>query len=130
VDLTHIDEKTKEKYSIIDQKFHQLFTKNCKNNKIIELLNDLYEKIYWFRKFSRYIYSFKRRSVYEHLAIIDGIKKKDKLSAIKELINHLGNTKKSIISILKKENKKNANYTSSSEYSILEIFQEIIEQSK
>lgn len=125
-----VNEKNKEEYSIIDQKFHKLFNKNCKNNKIIKLFNDLYEKIYWFRKFSIYIHSFKRRSVYEHLAIIDAIKKKDKLSVIKELIKHLRNTKKSIITELKTENKKNANYTSSSEYGILEILQETIEQNK
>jgi len=39
-------------YLVLDNKFHDLFSQNCGNKKLIELLANLQEHIHWLRNIS------------------------------------------------------------------------------
>jgi len=81
-------------YLALDKIFHDLLSQNCGNKKLIELLANFQEQIYWLRNISLKRITF-AGSVKEHLAIIEALKKNDEKLIIKALLQHLERAKES-----------------------------------
>lgn len=81
-------------YLVLDKKFHDLLSQNCGNKKLIELLANLQEQIHWLRNISLKRTTFSR-SVREHLAIIEVLKRNDEKLITKALLLHLERAKES-----------------------------------
>ena len=81
-------------YLVLDKKFHDLLSQNCGNKKLIELLANLQEQIYWLRNISLKRTTFSG-SVREHLAIIEALKRNDEKLITKTLLQHLERAKES-----------------------------------
>ncbi|GAF67940.1 unnamed protein product, partial [marine sediment metagenome] len=81
-------------YLALDKKFHDLLSQNCRNKKLIELLDNLQEQIHWLRNISLKRITF-AGSVKEHLAIIEALKKNDEKLINKVLFQHLERAKRS-----------------------------------
>jgi len=81
-------------YLVLDKKFHDLLSQNCGNKKLIELLANLQEQIHWLRNISLKRTTFSR-SVREHLAIIEALKRNDEKLITKALLLHLERAKES-----------------------------------
>lgn len=80
-------------YSIIDVEFHQLLFKASNNQRLLQIINNLYDCIQMLRLKSVILPGRIERSLNEHLSIIEALEKRDPDIAEKMAREHIQNVK-------------------------------------
>lgn len=84
-------------FFLLDKDFHKLLNEECRNKKLIEILDNFEDHTNWFINLFMKNYSFKE-SIKDHLYIIEAIEKNEKDLVATTLIRHLERVKNSILS--------------------------------
>lgn len=94
------ERKNKNKFLLMDRKFHRLIRKNFCNSRINKILDNLQEQIQWFSSLA-YDKISTIQSIDEHLAVIDAIKKNNQQLIKEKLLQHLERAKNSLLNGIK-----------------------------
>lgn len=101
-DFTNLISKPENKenksiFFLLDKDFHKLLNEECRNKKLIDILDNFEDHTNWFINLFLKNYSFKE-SIKEHLSIIEAIEKNEEDLVATTLIRHLERVKNSILS--------------------------------
>jgi len=84
-------------FFLLDKDFHKLLNEECRNKKLIEILDNFEDHTNWFINLFMKNYPFKE-SIKDHLYIIEAIEKNEEDLVVTTLIRHLERVKNSILS--------------------------------
>lgn len=101
-DFTNLISKPENKenksiFFLLDKDFHKLLNEECRNKKLIDILDNFEDHTNWFINLFIKNYSFKE-SIKDHLYIIEAIEKNEEDLVATTLIRHLERVKNSILS--------------------------------
>lgn len=85
-----------------DVEFHEIIYCSSRNDKLIQIVNNLREQVHRFRVIYLKDYSSGREILKEHEEIIDAMEKKDSDMARKVAIEHIKNQQETIVKAIKK----------------------------
>jgi len=91
------NKENKSIFFLLDKDFHKLLNEECRNKKLIEILDNFEDHTNWFINLFMKNYSFKE-SIKDHLYIIEAIEKNEEDLVATTLIRHLERVKNSILS--------------------------------
>ncbi|MCJ7789612.1 MAG: GntR family transcriptional regulator [Candidatus Atribacteria bacterium] len=91
------NKENKSIFFLLDKDFHKLLNEECRNKKLIEILDNFEDHTNWFINLFIKNYSFKE-SIKDHLYIIEAIEKNEEDLVATTLIRHLERVKNSILS--------------------------------
>ena len=91
------NKENKSIFFLLDKDFHKLLNEECRNKKLIEILDNFEDHTNWFINLFMKNYSFKE-SIKDHLYIIEAIEKNEEDLVATTLIRHLERVKDSILS--------------------------------
>lgn len=91
------NKENKSIFFLLDKDFHKLLNEECRNKKLIEILDNFEDHTNWFINLFIKNYSFKE-SIKDHLYIIEAIEKNEEDLVATTLIRHLARVENSILS--------------------------------
>lgn len=91
------NKENKSIFFLLDKDFHKLLNEECRNKKLIEILDNFEDHTNWFINLFIKNYSFKK-SIKDHLYIIEAIEKNEEDLVATTLIRHLERVENSILS--------------------------------
>jgi len=91
------NKENKSIFFLLDKDFHKLLNEECRNKKLIDILDNFEDHTNWFINLFIKNYSFKE-SIKDHLYIIEAIEKNEEDLVATTLIRHLERVKNSILS--------------------------------
>lgn len=91
------NKENKSIFFLLDKDFHKLLNEECRNKKLIEILDNFEDHTNWFINLFIKNYSFKE-SIKDHLYIIEAIEKNEEDLVATTLIRHLERVENSILS--------------------------------
>jgi len=91
------NKENKSIFFLLDKDFHKLLNEECRNKKLIEILDNFEDHTNWFINLFMKNYSFKE-SIKDHLCIVEAIEKNEEDLVAITLIRHLERVKNSILS--------------------------------
>jgi DNA-binding GntR family transcriptional regulator len=91
------NKENKSIFFLLDKVFHKLLNEECRNKKLIEILDNFEDHTNWFINLFIKNYSFKE-SIKDHLYIIEAIEKNEEDLVATTLIRHLARVENSILS--------------------------------
>jgi len=89
-----------------DVEFHEIIYRSSRNDKLIQISNNLREQVQRFRVIYLKDYSSPKALIQEHINIIEALTAKDTMAAQKAAETHIKNQQEAIMSAIKKMNKK------------------------
>jgi len=89
-------------YSKADVDFHNLLLKACGNDRLVQIMNNLYDHIQMLRLRSVILPGRAEKSLQEHLLVIEALEKRDPDLAEKRIREHIQNVKVDILKALEK----------------------------
>ncbi len=89
-----------------DVEFHEVIYKSSRNDKLIQIINNLREQVHRFRVIYMKDYSSPKDLIEEHIRIYDAISRRDPELARNVAIEHIKNQETTIVNALKKLNRK------------------------
>lgn len=90
-------------YGILNRQFHQIIYRSAKNAYLYKLINDLWDKSERMRSIFVLVPSAIKRSLNEHVALLDALNRKDKERIIQVFETHTTNFFSSLDKYIKKE---------------------------
>lgn len=94
-----LKEEQKSNFLFLDKRFHQLIRKYYRNDRVMQILDNLQEQMQWFRSVAFEEISV-NQSIEEHLSILEAIKKGDGELAERKLYEHIERAKTSLLNSL------------------------------
>jgi len=91
------NKENKSNFFLLDKDFHKLLNEECRNKKLIDILDNFEDHTNWFINLFIKNYSFKE-SIKDHLSIIEAIEKNEEDLVATTLIRHLERVENSILS--------------------------------
>jgi len=91
------NEENKSYFFLLDKDFHKLLNEECRNKKLIDILDNFEDHTNWFINLFIKNYYFKE-SIKDHLSIIEAIEKNEEDLVATTLIRHLERVKNYILS--------------------------------
>lgn len=92
-----------EEYSKADVNFHDLLLRACGNERLVRMMNNLYDYIQMLRLRTVILPGRAEKSLKEHLMIIDALEKRDPDLAEKKIREHIRNVKIDVLKALERE---------------------------
>lgn len=98
-----VKEADVEAWTELDKKFHHLIYEYSRNERLIQMMDNIMEQINRYRVISLSNLEVRQHSVEEHKRIVEGMAERDIDAARKAAADHINNTQNSLIALLQEK---------------------------